>query len=172
MLVGLVATTRLNRLGARDAVEGAARPSILSLAGLVTTIMVYQYILGEAGAAPRIAAEMAANHLPPLLVVVLLPAVAGLITGVAFGFVGTSFPIVLGMLAAMPDAPPLRPYAVLAYACGHLGMMASPIHLCLVVSNRYFSSSYWSVYRRLVIPTLLLAVFAVAYFLVLRLFLA
>lgn len=169
MLVGLVVTTRFNRLTARDALEALLRPSVLSLAGLVTTIMVYQYILGEAGAAPRIAVEMAANHLPPLLVVVLLPAIAGLITGVAFGFVGTSFPIVLGMLAALPDAPAVRPYAVLAYACGHLGMMASPLHLCLVVSNRYFSSSYWPVYRRLVVPTLLLAVFAALYFLLLRL---
>ena len=61
---------------------------------------------------------------------------------------------------------------MLAYACGHLGMMASPIHLCLVVSNRYFSSSYWPVYRRLVIPTLLLAVFAALYFLLLRLVVA
>lgn len=169
MLVGLVATTRLNHLTAVDAVKALLRRSVLSLAGLVTAIMIYQYILADAGAAPRIAAEMAANHLPPLLVVVILPAIAGLITGVAFGFVGTSFPIVLGMLAAMPGAPAVRPYAVLAYACGHLGMMASPLHLCLVVSNRYFSSSYWPVYRRLIIPTLLLAVFVAGYFLLLRL---
>ena len=37
---------------------------------------------------------------PLVMVVVLLPFIAGMITGLAVGFVGTSFPIVLGLIAA------------------------------------------------------------------------
>lgn len=168
LVAGLVWTACRGRLRAPEVLRALGQWSVLSLAGLVVAIMIYQHILEQAQVAPRIAAEMAASGLPLLVVVVLLPAVAGLITGVAFGFVGTSFPIILGLLAALPDAPPILPYVVLAYACGHLGMMASPIHLCLVVSNRYFATSYWRVYRHLVVPSLLLGFAVAVYFVALK----
>lgn len=163
LVAGLVWTAARGRTRAGEVLKALGQWSVLSLAGLVIAIMIYQHILETAQVAPRIAAEMAASGLPLLAVVVLLPAVAGLITGVAFGFVGTSFPIILGLLAAMPQATPLLPTVVLAYACGHLGMMASPLHLCLVVSNRYFATSYWRVYRHLVVPSVLLGLAVAVY---------
>jgi len=47
-------------------------------------------------------------------------------------------------------------------------MMASPIHLCYVVSNRYFGTPFGPVYRHLWLPLLLTATGAAAYFLLLR----
>ena len=130
--------------------------------------MVYQNVLGAAGAPPRIAAELTAHHLPVVLVVVALPALAGMITGVALGFVGSSFPIVLGLVAALPGSPSPLPWAVLAYAAGHLGMMLSPIHLCYVVSNRYFETPFGPVYRRLWLPAAITGSVAVVYFVLLQ----
>ncbi len=91
-----------------------------------------------------------------------------MITGVALGFVGASFPIVLGLVAALPGSPAALPWAVLAYASGHLGMMLSPIHLCYVVSNRYFETPFGPVYRHLWLPAAITGAAAVAYFGVLR----
>jgi len=144
------------------------RRSLWIQTALVAAVMVYQHVLGAAGAPPRIAAELTAHRLPVLLVVIALPALAGMITGVALGFVGASFPIVLGLVAALPGAPPPLPWAVLAYAAGHLGMMLSPIHLCYVVSNRYFDTPFGPVYRRLWLPAALTAAAAAAYFALLR----
>jgi hypothetical protein len=93
-------------------------------------------MLEEVSAAKGIGDDLAALHVPLVAVVMILPAIAGAITGLAFGFVGTSFPIVLPLIAtAMPEQA-LWPYAVLAYGFGHVGMMASPLHMCHVVSNR------------------------------------
>ena len=155
--------------GALPALPGVLlRPSLWVQTALVAAVMVYQHVLGAAGAPPRIAAELTAYHLPVALVVVALPALAGMITGVALGFVGSSFPIVLGLVAAIPGSPSALPWAVLAYAAGHLGMMLSPIHLCYVVSNRYFETPFGPVYRRLWLPAAITGAAALAYFLVLR----
>lgn len=138
------------------------------LLGLVLSIMVYQGILKDVNAAGAISRELAMLHVPVTLVVILLPFIAGLLTGVAFGFVGVSFPLVLSLIESLPDHPSLRPYVVLAYASGHIGMMISPLHLCYVVSNRYFETSLGATLRFLAWPLLMMVGAAFAYFLLLK----
>jgi hypothetical protein len=168
LLASLIWTAGAQRVTAPTALALAGGKLVSPLGGLVVAVMVFQHLLERSGLAPRIADEMTALRLPAIGLVVLLPFIAGLVTGVAFGFVGASFPIVVGLVAALPAAPALRPFAVLAYACGHLGMMASPIHLCYVVSNRFFGTPFGPVYRHLRLPVLLTAVGAAAYFIILR----
>lgn len=168
LLASLAWTAAAQRLALPATLALTARRLVSPLAGLVVSVMVFQHLLERSGLPPRIAAEMTSLRLPAVVVVVLLPFIAGLVTGVAFGFVGSSFPIVVGLVAALPATPALRPFAVLAYACGHLGMMASPIHLCYVVSNRFFGTPFGPVYRHLRLPALLTAAGAAAYFLLLR----
>lgn len=163
LLVGITWSSRHARLGLGGALRIFAGRTTLSLVAVVVAVMVFQGVLARTGAPERIASEMTAAGLPVPLVVVALPLLAGVITGLAFGFVGTSFPIVLPLLAAVPSLGPVRPWAVLAYACGHIGMMASPLHLCYVVSNRYFATGFGPVYR-LILPLLVLqTIFAAAY---------
>ncbi len=57
--------------------------------------------------------------------------------------------------------------AVLAYASGHLGMMLSPLHLCHVVSNQYFKTSFVPMSRQIALPAALMAVIIAAYFVLL-----
>jgi hypothetical protein len=141
---------------------------MVPLLGLVLSVMVYQSVLKDVNAASAIGRELELLHVPVTLVVILLPFIAGLLTGVAFGFVGVSFPLVLSLVEAMPDHPSMRPYVVLAYACGHLGMMISPIHLCYVVSNRYFDATFGATLRLLAWPLVLMSASAAAYFLLLK----
>jgi hypothetical protein len=141
---------------------------MVPLLGLVLSVMVYQSVLKDVNAATAIGRELELLHVPVTLVVILLPFIAGLLTGVAFGFVGVSFPLVLSLVESMPDHPSMRPYVVLAYACGHLGMMISPIHLCYVVSNRYFAATFGATLRLLAWPFVVMTVSAAAYFLLLK----
>jgi len=103
-----------------------------------------------------------AAHVPAMLAVMLLPFVAGLVTGLTVGFVGTSFPFVIALMHA--PASGLTPQAtlVLAYGCGYLGLLLSPVHLCLLLSREYFKAPFSGVYRLLVAPTLLVFLFALA----------
>jgi len=168
LLVSLVWTVRLNRLALPAAVKILTRGSIWQLAVLVLAVMVFQGVLKDVEAAPLIGRELRRMHVPVALVVAILPLIAGLVTGLAVGFVGTSFPIVLGLIESSPS---IRPYIALAYAFGHLGQMLSPLHLCHVVSNRYFQTHFAAVYRYIVPPAIITALLGAAYFVVLRLLL-
>ena len=145
-----------------------ARKSSYAMAGLVMSVMIFQHILEQVGAAERIAEELLEFRVPVVLVVAALPFIGGMVTGLAVGFVGTSFPIVLALVGALPENTSIYPYVVLAYGFGHMGQMVSPLHLCQIVSNEYFKTGFTDVYRRLV-PTMGLNFVLIAgYFVVLE----
>jgi hypothetical protein len=168
LLVSVAWTVRLNRLDGRRFAGILSKGSIWRLAVLVASVMVFQHVLGELKAAGRIGDELQRLKIPAELVVAVLPFIAGMVTGLAVGFVGTSFPIVLGIVASLDGEPSLRPYIVLAYGLGHLGQMMSPLHLCHVVSNQYFHTRFGPVYRQIVPSVVLDAGLVTAYFLLLR----
>lgn len=173
LAIGLAAslawTIRMSRLGGRDLLAVVKRASIYKLAAVVVCVMVFWYAVQQADAARRIASELSSLRVPAEVVVAALPLIAGLVTGLAVGFVGTSFPIVLAIVAEMPGGGSIRPYVALAYAFGHIGQMLSPLHICQVLSNEYFQAGSRAVYRRILPPAAAMAALAVAYFLLLRL---
>ena len=84
--------------------------------------------------------ELTSAGIPQLLLTVILPFVSGLATGFAFGFVGTSFPIIISLLGHEPALATLLSTVVLAYASGHMGQLLSPVHICNIVTNKFFKT--------------------------------
>lgn len=169
LVISLLWTIRMNRFGLRQVRGVVLNRSILKMAVLVISVMMFQHALKRWDLAPRIADELRSLRMPPEVVVALLPLIAGLVTGLAVGFVGTSFPIVLAAVAAMPDHGSIRPYVALAYAFGHVGQMLSPLHICQILSNEYFHAPFRATYRRILPSAIVTAALAVAYFVVLKL---
>ncbi len=165
LLVGLLWTVRMNRVGLADLGRMFIAKTMLKTQSLVVAVMLFQFMLKRVQAAEQMGAQLDVLGVPVLLVVVILPFIAGLVTGLAIGFVGTSFPLVLKVL---PASGPIWPFVMLAYLAGHMGMMLSPLHLCHVLSNRYFETPFPPVYRRIVPPFLMMAAFGALYFLILR----
>jgi len=169
IVVSLVFTTIVNKIDRAAARKIWTDRRIRQMVLLVGGVMVFQHVLDQADAPARIAEELTAMKVPVVAVFAILPLVAGLVMGIAVGFVGTSFPILIGMLAAWPDAGDWRPYIALAYLFGHMGQMISPLHLCHVVSNKYFKTSFGPVYAQLLPVVVLTVVGGVAYIAVLML---
>jgi hypothetical protein len=103
------------------------------------------------------AAELATFGIPTLVVMAAIPFVAGLVTGIAVGFVGVSFPLVFGLLGQQAGFAELAATTALAYGCGYVGMMLSPIHICFVVTGEYFKAPIVLAYRYLAGPLLVVA---------------
>jgi hypothetical protein len=160
--VSLIVTTLSMRLSAREVRNSLRGSGIPAMLVLVAAVMVFQGVLDDARAPARIGTELTDMHVPVAAVFAILPYVAGLVTGLAIGFVGTSFPILMGLLAATP-AVPHGPYIALAYLFGHMGQMTSPLHLCQVVSNRYFKTTYGPVYRKLIPAAVTMVMLGVGY---------
>ena len=82
------------------------------------------------------------------LTIIFLPFIIGLLTGLTVGFVGITFPLIFSII--VPTGINVMPMAVLAYVAGVTGVMLSPVHLCLVLTNQYYNSSFRKVYKTLI----------------------
>ncbi len=98
--------------------------------------------------------------IPILFMIVLLPFIAGAVTGIAFGFVGASFPLVFALLGPDPPLNQVIATTVLAYSAGYAGMLLSPVHICFVVTNEYFKTRLFRAYPYLLGPVAVVLAFA------------
>lgn len=118
----------------------------------------------------QMAGEFASFGVPALVVIALVPFVAGVVTGIAVGFVGVSFPLVFGLVAPDAGLGELAATTALAYGFGYAGMMLSPIHICFVVTSGYFKTPIARAYPYLIGPLALMATASILLWSVYRLF--
>ena len=111
-----------------------------------------------------IRSELSTFGIPVLFLVVIVPFVSGLTTGLTVGYIGASFPVVISLAGA--DTGGLLSAVILGYTCGFLGMTLSPIHICLIVTNEYFKTSLFQSLKGLLLPSALVFACAAAYSLV------
>jgi hypothetical protein len=97
---------------------------------------------------------------PLIAILVVVPLLVGSISGTPTMGIGIVFPLLLPLLGDY------NIYVVSIIYAGLIGgYLASPMHLCLILTNSYYRSELGRVYRYLVPSAALLYVFAVAYYL-------
>ena len=163
MLLGLLTATGMAFWGRGHAwtetIKLFHKAHVWNMILLVVSIQVFsivlQYPLGAAG--KTIVAvmrdEFVSYGIPIVLLIAVIPFISGMATGVAFGFVGASFPIVFALIGENPGLNVAAAVTALAYACGYAGMMLSPMHICYVVTCEYFHTPLWRTYRYIIGPT-------------------
>ena len=139
----------------------------ITLAG----VMIFESLLNSSGLIPLAGRELSIGRVPISLIIAFLPFLAGLVTGIAIGFAGAAFPIVVGFIPAGEIS--IQPMAalVLAFSMGYAGMMLSPVHLCFLLTVDYFSASFIKVYRYIIPCVASIMAFGVILYLVLQMFL-
>ncbi len=111
----------------------------------------------------QIRSELNEFGIPLLLLVFLIPFISGVTTGITVGYVGASYPVIFRLLGADPGTGVLFSTIVLTHTSGYLGMIFSPIHVCLIVTNEYFKTGLWESLKGLVKPGLFVLGSAVLY---------
>ncbi len=107
-------------------------------------ILLFRNVVSDSGVVNSIALFMETNDIGVLPVIFGLSFLSGFVTGITIAFVGITFPIILTMIE--PD-----PWNMMfIFASGFAGVLLSPVHLCLVLSNRYFNAVFVRVYRYLI----------------------
>lgn len=154
------------RAGGFGAFRGSLTVSTLKLIAVIAGIRVFSTLIGAAGLAESAASELTGAGIPAIVAVALIPFIAGLVTGVGFGYVGLAFPIILGLVPAGGTFP-REAAVVLAGAFGYIGMMISPLHVCMVVSAEHFKTGLPATIRRFAIPLGIFMMVALAYVLTL-----
>ena len=96
------------------------------------------------------------------LMLILLPFIAGFVTGVNQAYVAIAFPVLLPLLLSNGNLN----YAnlALAYISGFEGVLLSPVHLCLSLSKEYYGATFKGVYKLLLPSVSILFVFSVLFY--------
>jgi uncharacterized protein len=162
--VGVVALRNSLRLS--DLRSACFNRGVISMVMIVFGIMAFKGCLIESHAINQVRVELDAAHVPSWAVAALLPFIAALVTGIAIAFVGTALPLVVSLI---PEGQSPWALAALSYGCGFLGMMLSPIHLCLLVSSEYFRAQPLAGYRFMWKPALFCLAWTFAVFTAYRL---
>jgi len=79
--------------------------------------------------------------IPIIALIMIIPFVSGLTTGITVGFAGASIPIAISLLGPDPALVQILSTVSLAFSFGFMGVMMSPVHICLIVTNEHFKTS-------------------------------
>jgi len=153
------------RYSPRSLVELAREAFAPELILLVMGVIFFKNVLVACGAVESLSTFFISLGVPRLLILFALPFSVGLLTGISQAFVGATFPVFLGLLGSSPLDLRLVAFA---FASGCAGVMLSPVHLCLVLTVRYFRADFHRVYRMLIAPEAGIVLTAAALYLLTR----
>jgi uncharacterized protein len=122
---------------------------------MIAGIVLFKETMESSGAVANLSGFFVGHGIPALLIFCLLPFIAGLLTGHTIGFVGSAFPILLSIV----DHASL-PLISFAFASGLIGVLLSPVHLCLILSREYFRADLSGIYKKTIPASMI--VFGVA----------
>ncbi|MGD9209807.1 MAG: DUF401 family protein [Desulfobacteraceae bacterium] len=144
------------------------KPAVLNMIYMVSAILVFKGILEKSGAINLISTEMLQWRIPLAPITMILPFLVGMVAGITIAFVGATFPILISLIHTLDQATLLLPYLMLALASGFCGVLLSPLHLCLLLSNQYFKTTLLPVYRHMRVPICALLFSSILYFLIIN----
>ncbi|PKL51753.1 MAG: hypothetical protein CVV37_04805 [Nitrospira bacterium HGW-Nitrospira-1] len=110
---------------------------------MILGIMLFKETMEISGAVRNLSGFFLQQKIPLLPIICILPFMTGMLTGLTVGFVGSTFPLLISMSggASLADIS-------LAFAAGFIGVLLSPVHLCLVLTKEYFKADMWGIYKK------------------------
>lgn len=136
-------------------------PLTVRIVFLVWGIMAFKDILQLSGAVQQVSASIASLGVPIVVLLTVLPLVVGMLTGLVQACIGVSFPLVMALVH------PTVAHVMLAYVSGVIGVMISPVHLCLILTVEYFRADFMQSYKPLILPSLAVLALTVVFFMLL-----
>lgn len=162
MILAIGAILFQNNKGISTALESLKSKNLWSMLAVITAVFIFKEILLEAKVIDKMAA--AGEGIALFSAAVALPFLVGVVAGITVAYVGATFPLLIGLLQSLGMESQMIPYLILATFFGFTGVMVSPIHICFVLTCRYFATNLATTWRRLVAPSLALASGGVALF--------
>jgi hypothetical protein len=86
-----------------------------------------------------------------------IPFFIAISTGVSSAAIGIGLPILFPIIV---QGEANLYYAMLAFTGNFMGVMISPMHLCLVVTKNYFKADMGEIYKTLILPLIIVTLSA------------
>ncbi|MCL6588606.1 MAG: DUF401 family protein [Firmicutes bacterium] len=121
---------------------------------LTAGILIFKEMLQVSGVVKWLPGYLHSAGIPDLLVVTCLTSFVGFATGMSQAYIGATFPLLTGIIGLGAAVKPGM--LILAYISGFVGLMISPIHLCFVLTVDYYKADLLKVWRRIILPELII----------------
>jgi hypothetical protein len=131
----------------------------LSVVILIASIMIFKRILQVSGGIEIIPEAFAKLGVHPFIVLFSIPFFIGMLTGLTPAAVGIGLPVLLPIIV---QGEPNLYYAMLTFTGAFVGVMSSPMHLCLSVTKNYFKADTGKIYKMLILPLIIISLSALA----------
>ena len=123
---------------------------------VIFSALIFRRVLEQSGAVDAVSGALTELNLPVPLVAFTVPFISGLLTGLMAAAYSVGFPVVLPLIVA--DGGFVSPaWTAWLVTGGFIGVMSSPLHLCLALTRVYFRAEWRAVYR-FIVPSAALVV--------------
>lgn len=154
-LVGAaVMLTLVNRLGPKEVFSFVFSKFILKTSLLIVMVLIFQRVISISDAFEVLKTWDISVGLI-VLFAFFISFTMGFLTGVNVAYIAIAYPILFPLIQDLPNFFTLSLYI---YVIGFAGILFSPLHLCLVLTNEYFHSSLYKVYKYLAFPVAVLVI--------------
>jgi len=133
---------------------------------LVIFIMIYREIIISASIFERIQEEILLPEFANYIIIVFIAFIMGFLTGINQIYAGVAFPMLASYFKGNVDYA----WTVLVYTFGFLGVLLTPIHLCLSLTKEYFKGEWKEIYKKLLPTSLIPVLSSIIYFFILKKF--
>jgi integral membrane protein (TIGR00529 family) len=130
---------------------------------LIVSIMLFKEATEASGAVRNVSHFFMQEGIPTFPILFLLPFVTGLLTGITIGFVGSTFPLILSITGNVSLAA-----ISFAFASGFLGVLLSPVHVCLILTREYFKADLWGMYKMMIPAGIIVFCAAIVEYMILK----
>lgn len=156
----MVQNTQLGMAFLKDVMT---KKSLWSMIFVIVAIFVFKDVMQAAGVVDAMS-QAAGGSAALFAAAVFLPFLVGMVSGITIAFAGSTFPLLIGLLNSLGMQADIVPYMILALFSGFTGVMASPIHICLLLTCQYFECDMARTWRKLLPPCAVLMLSGVALF--------
>ena len=147
----------INKLSLKTLNEIIRNDVDLNVVILIAGIMIFQRMLQVSGGIEIIPEVFAKLGVHPYIVLFGIPFFIGMMTGLTPAAVGIGLPVLLPIII---QGEANLYYAMLAFTGCFVGLMISPMHLCLVVTQNYFKADMGKIYKMLILPLIIITLSA------------
>jgi hypothetical protein len=130
---------------------------------LIFGVMVFKEAMENSGAVGNLSRFFVQEGIPTLPILFLLPFMTGMLTGITVGFVGSTFPLIMN-IAGNTSVSAIS----FAFAAGFLGVLLSPLHICLILTREYFKADIWGIYKLMLPGCIIIFIAAIVQYLLLN----
>ncbi len=130
---------------------------------LILSIMLFKEAMEASGAVKNVSRFFMQEGIPAFPILFLLPFFTGLLTGITIGFVGSTFPLILSITGNTSIAA-----ISFAFASGFLGVLLSPVHVCLILTREYFKADLWGMYKMIIPAGIIVFCVAIVEYIILK----